>query len=91
MGDATFVVTDPKQIRTACQAGVAAIAEQVAARAAANSPRRFGRLAAGFRTQPGYDDPGTTVVVNSVPYARFIEYGTRHMRAYAPLGRAAAG
>jgi hypothetical protein len=46
-------------------------------------------MAAGWHTVPG-QDPGTTLVVNTTPYARYVEYGTRHMRAKAPLGRAAA-
>jgi hypothetical protein len=29
-------------------------------------------------------------VINTAPHARFVEYGTRHMPARAPLGRAAA-
>jgi hypothetical protein len=46
-------------------------------------------MAAGFRAVPGLE-PGTSVVVNAVRYARYVEYGTRFMRAEAPLGRARA-
>lgn len=89
MADAEFRVTDPRAPRLCVQPDVAAIAAKVAAGAAANSPRDTGRLAASWRTVPGRD-PGTTLVQTDVPYARFVEYGTRHIRAAAPLGRAAA-
>jgi hypothetical protein len=35
-------------------------------------------------------DPATSVVVNTAPYARYVEHGTRNMPAEAPLGRAIA-
>lgn len=87
---AAFTVTDPRAPRLAVARNVAEIAARVAASAAANTPQRTGRMARSWRTVPGRD-PGTTLVVNDTPYARFVEYGTRHMRAAAPLGRAMAG
>jgi hypothetical protein len=90
MGDAHFEVTNPKAPRYAVQGDVADIAARVAAAASARSPRRTGALAASFRTAPGYDDPGTTVVIVSSPYFHYLEYGTRHIRAYAMLGGAMA-
>lgn len=88
-GDAEFVVTDPTAPRRCVQPDIAGIAGQVAAAASANSPRLSGRLAASWTTTPGRE-PGTTLVSTDVPHARFVEYGTRYMRASAPLGRAAA-
>jgi hypothetical protein len=35
-------------------------------------------------------DPGTTLVRSDVAYGRYVEYGTRHRRADAMLGRALA-
>jgi len=88
-GDAEFRITDPTAPRRCVQPDIADIAGQIRAAAAANSPRLTGRLAASWTTVPGRD-PGTTLVTTSVPYARFVEYGTRHRRADAPLGRALA-
>lgn len=85
-----FEVTNPRAPRYAVQGNVAEIAAKIAAAASAGSPHRTGALAAGFRTAPGYSDPGTTVVIASSPYFHYVEYGTRHMAAHAMLGRAMA-
>ena len=87
---AAFTVTDPQAPRRAVAQNIAEIAGQIAATAAANTPQRTGRMARSWRTVPGRD-LATTLVVNDTDYARFVEYGTRHMRAAAPLGRAMAG
>jgi hypothetical protein len=87
---AVFTVTDPKAPRKAVSGDIAARAAAVAAAASGASPRRTGALAGSFRTAPGYDDPGTTVVIVQSPYFRYVEYGTRHMRARAMLGSALA-
>jgi hypothetical protein len=89
-GGAHFEVTFPRAIRYVVQGNIREITAQIAARAAANTPRETGQMAGGWEVRPGYSDPGTSVVVNAVPHARFVEYGTRHMRAFAPLGRAMA-
>lgn len=89
MADVTFTVTDWRQRRYAIQQDIAEIGARVAAAAAANSPRQTGRLAGSFTTAPGRD-PGTTLIRTSVPYARYLEYGTRRVRAHAMLGRALA-
>jgi hypothetical protein len=75
--------------RLVVQPGVRDLTARLAAAAASNSPRVTGRLAAGWKVVPG-SDPGTSLVVNDVPYARFVEYGTRRRRPAAPLGRAVA-
>jgi hypothetical protein len=89
MASATFTVEHPRNRRYAIQQDIAEIAGRLAADASANTPRRTGAMAAGWHTVPG-QDPGTTLVVNSAPHARYVEYGTRHMPAKAPLGRATA-
>ena len=90
MADATFTVTDPRAPRFAVQQNVREIADQVASAAAAGTPHRTGAMARAWHVVPG-NDPGTALVQNSAPYARYVEYGTRKMPAKAPLGRAAAG
>lgn len=90
MAEVVFRVTDPKAPRLAVQQNIAEIAQQLAGRATANTPRLTGLMAGSWQVRPGYNDPGTSVVINTAPYARFVEYGTRRTRAYAPLGRALA-
>ena len=85
-----FRVTDPKAPRLAVQQNIAETAQKIAGAARANTPRLSGLMAASWEVRPGYNDPGTSVVINTAPYARFVEYGTRRTRAYAPLGRALA-
>jgi hypothetical protein len=89
-GSVVFRVTDPKAPRLAVQQNIAEITQQIASRAASNTPRLSGLMASSWQVRPGYSDPGTSVVINTAPYARFVEYGTRRTRAYAPLGRALA-
>ena len=88
MASATFTVEHPRNRRFVIQQDIAEIAGRVA-----STPPRTRRtapaMARGWHTVPG-QDPGTTLVVNTVPHARYVEYGTRHMPARAPLGRAAA-
>ena len=86
---ATFTVTDARARRYAVQKDIADIAGRIAADARANTPVQTGRMAAGWRTVPGRD-PGTTLVVNDVPYSVYVEHGTKNMPARAPLGRALA-
>jgi hypothetical protein len=82
--------SDKRNGRLVVQADIREMAAQLASRAAANTPRRTGRMASAWRTAPGYSDPGTTVVINTTPYARYVEYGTRRRPARAPMGRAVA-
>jgi hypothetical protein len=89
-GEVTFRVIAPQAPRLCVQDNVREAAQRVASAAASNTPRRTGLMAASWEVRPGYSDPGTSVVTNTVPYARFVEYGTRRTRAYAPLGRALA-
>ena len=89
-GGVTFKVIDPRAPRKCVQQNVAEAAQRIASAAASNTPRHTGKMAASWETRPGYSDPGTTVVINTAPHARFVEYGTRRTRAAAPLGRALA-
>lgn len=86
---ATFKVTNAQARRLVIQPDIARIAGQIAEAARSATPVDTGNLAASWRTVPGRD-PGTTLVRSDVPYARYIEYGTRRRAASAPLGRALA-
>jgi hypothetical protein len=87
--DAKFTVTNREAPRLAVQHDIRALADQIAEEAAADTPVQTGRLAAGYHVEQG-DDPATSIITNEVPYARFVEYGTKYMPAEAPLGRAVA-
>ena len=89
MADAVFTVTDAKARRLVVQQDIRAIAGQLASDARANTPTNTGAMAAGWRVVPGRE-PGTSLVVNDVPHSVYVEHGTRHMAARAPLGRALA-
>jgi hypothetical protein len=92
MAEVQFTVSseDHRNLRLCVQPDIARAAQELASRAASNTPRLTGRMASSWTTAPGYSDPGTTVVTNTVPYARFVEYGTKSQPARAPLGRALA-
>jgi len=61
-----------------CTAPNTAAAAMLARQAASSAPRRTGRLAGSIRTRA--DATGASVDV-AAPYGRFVEYGTRYMRA----------
>jgi HK97 gp10 family phage protein len=86
---ATYRVTNPEAKRLAVEQDIRDAAEQLAAAAEQLTPHDTGRMAASYRVEPGHE-PGTSIVTNDAPYARYVEYGTRYMRADAPLGRAVA-
>jgi len=89
MEAATFTVTNPGAAYEAADPGIGRIAEQLCADAQARTPVRTGRLAAGWRVAEG-DRKGSRLVVNDVPYAHFVEYGTRDMAAEPMIGPAVA-
>jgi hypothetical protein len=84
-----FRVTDRTAPRRAADPGIAREAEAIRAETARNTPRRTGRLASGWRVTRGRVT-GVYVVENDVPYARFVEYGTRRRPATPALGVALA-
>lgn len=90
MAGATFRVTNPKAPRLVVAPGVRRLAHELADQAAQRTPRRTGAMAASWEVVPGSTDPATSVVVNTAPYARYVEHGTRFDPAQAPLGRAIA-
>lgn len=88
MPSSRFQVTDARAPRRACRDGIADIARGVMTDARAGTPVATGRLRGAWRTRTKAD--GDTEVFNETPYARFVEYGTRHMAPRAMLGRAVA-
>lgn len=89
MTDARFTVTDPSAPRRACSGMIRQVAENVAADARSRTPVESGDLKAGWKVEPGRAE-GVWLVLNDVPYARFVEYGTRNDPAHPMLGPAAA-
>jgi hypothetical protein len=89
VADAVFTVKDRGAIRQAAWPGVGQVASRVESAARSGTPVRTGRLRAGWRVERGRI-PGVWLVVNDVPYARWVEYGTGRRRPAAMLGRAAA-
>ena len=89
MSRVDYRVYDRRAPRQVVSPEIRRIAERVRTRAAAATPRLTGRLAEGWYVEAGRD-PGTSLVRNDVPYARFVEYGTRRQPARAMLGRALA-
>lgn len=84
-GKATFKVTHPEAAFRAADPGIGDRAEAIAAGAAARTPHgETGALAAGWAAEPR--ETGSRLVVNRVPYARFVEYGTRYVPARPMLG-----
>jgi hypothetical protein len=88
MSATRFTVTDPSQLDHAVKPLTGKVAQQIGQGAAERTPRRTGRLAAGWRVQA----TGAVgwAVTNDVPYGRFVEYGSIHNRAVAMLGSATA-
>ena len=88
MSTAHFRVTNRQALLEAVDPPVGDVARELAGDASSGTPRRTGRMADSWTATR--DRLGAWTVANSAPYARFVEYGTRHMRAAAPMGRAAA-
>jgi hypothetical protein len=89
MASATFHITDHGASRAAADKRVDEIARSVMQAARTGTPRGdTGNLARGWRVVRSA--PASRLVINSVPYARFVEYGTVNMPAVGMLGRAVA-
>ncbi len=86
VGGSRFVVTDPTAPRREADPGVGKVAQGVAQTAAGRAPKRTGRLAAGWRTVK--QGPSSYIVTNDVPYAKYVEFGTKNMPARPMLAPA---
>lgn len=85
---AVFTVTNPMAPRLVVDPAIGARAEVLRADIVSLTPRLTGRLAASWRLEHG--DIAEYEVSSDVPYARFVEYGTRNMPAAAMVGRSLA-
>jgi HK97 gp10 family phage protein len=88
MAGAAFTVTDPGAIRRVADPGIGDIARRVRDDAAARSPVQTGRLQSSWQVVE--HEPGMRQVINTAPYARFVEYGTKYDAAQPMLGPAVA-
>jgi len=84
----TFRVVNREAPRMAVDPNMRAMAEKIRDDAAALSPRLTGRLAGSWTVEKVHDASYT--VSTDVPYAPYVEYGTRFMRGAHMLGRAKA-
>jgi len=84
-GRSSFKVTDPGAPRRVADRGIGDIADQVADDVRARTPVLTGALQAGWHVAHN-DRHGEREVINEVPYARHVEYGTRNMPAEPMIG-----
>ena len=84
-GKSVFKVVDPGEPRRVADRPIGDIAERICDRARARTPVITGRLRAGWRVEHGREQ-AVRIIVNDVPYARFVEYGTKNMPAEPMLG-----
>jgi hypothetical protein len=90
MADVEYRVVDRHAPNRAASDGIRGVAERTRAEAQAGTPVDTGRLRRGWRVERGRL-PGTWVIVNDVPYAAFVEFGSgRNRPPAAMLGRALA-
>lgn len=83
-----FKVINPEAPRQAVDDNLRLMAERLRDDVASLSPRFTGRLASSWKLEK--DHEASYTVSTDVPYAVFVEYGTRHMRGAHMLGRAKA-
>jgi hypothetical protein len=84
----TFRVTNPHAPRLAVDPDMREKAEQLRSDAEALTPRETGRLAGSWQMEK--DHTASYRVTTDVPYARYVEFGTRNMHGAAMMGRALA-
>ncbi len=85
MSGSVFKVTNAMAARRAVQPGVRGIATSIMQESSGRTPVDSGEMKAGWQIKPGRD-PGTTLVVNRVRHAVYVEYGTRKMPAHPVFG-----
>jgi hypothetical protein len=84
----TFRVINPLAPKLAVDENMRLKAEQVAEIAAEHSPVETGRLAGSWKVEKKAE--AAYQVSTDVPYAPYVEYGTRFMRGAHMMGRAVA-
>jgi hypothetical protein len=85
---AVYRVINPHAPRLAVDENIRVKAEEVRDGAAQGSPRDTGRLSESWRVAKKSD--ASYEVTSDVPYAPYVEYGTRFMRGAHMVGRAIA-
>lgn len=89
MATSTFRVINPRAIRTAVMPTTQMVANQLVALVVAATPADTGALRSGWHVVPGRA-PAVYLVENSVPHARYIEWGTVDFPGLHPMARAAS-
>lgn len=84
MAGAQLIVTNPDAPRRAADRGIGEIADRIRDEAAARTPVDTGRLQASWHVVELGE--GAREVATDVPYARYVEYGTRYDAAQPMLG-----
>jgi hypothetical protein len=87
---ARLTITDREAPRRMIDPEIRRRAEAIRRDAANNTPVQTGEMRRGWKLVKGTKRDGLWQVTNQVSYSVYVEYGTRHMRAQAPLGRAIA-
>lgn len=92
-----YTVTNASARRLVVSPAIASIAAEIAASAAALTPigppikgHSPGQLAGSYSTKRGRDAGTSLAVAAPVGHGKYIEYGSRRIRAIAPMGRAFA-
>ena len=84
----TFRVVDPTAPRRVIDGSIRGVAEELMSAALSRTPRKTGRLAAGWSVSKAR--VASYRVANFVRYAPYVEYGTRNTPAHPMLGPALA-
>ena len=84
-GSSVFKVTDPGAPRRVVDRGIGDIADRVCDDVRQRTPVLTGELAAGWKVDHG-EREGERTVTNEVPYARYVEFGTKNMQAEPMIG-----
>ena len=88
MARSSFTITNRKATRDVITPLTRRAATELMQIAMAATPVRHGALRGGWRVVPG-KAPGAFIVENSVPYGRYVEFGTVNMPADHMMGIAA--
>jgi hypothetical protein len=84
----TYRILNPDAPRIVADGDIADVAMRIQLEAASRSPHDTGELAGGYRVVKLGESH--YAVVNDVPYAIYVEYGTVDMQADPVFGRAIA-
>jgi HK97 gp10 family phage protein len=86
MGAVTYRVLDRTAPKRVVDPAISRVSTEVMRAAQARSPVETGRLRSGWTVRK--IAAGRYMVVNPVPYAKFVEYGTKDTPAHPMIGPA---